>query len=1195
MSKVDQKVELRKYLLGDLNEVEPIEKRLLIDEEYFLELEIIEEEIIQDFADGRLSDLEMTLFVKNFLITDERRKKLNFAKQLRNYVDGQPRSTVSRERNRFFGSLLTFFWSPVPIAVAVLLIVSVAGYLVWKSKSDDSEVLALLNQFQTNERPTEGRITGFMYAPKIEGVRGSQQNSEHLILVSAKAQASAEVLKAQTAENYHELGRVFLAEKNFDEAIAQLEFGIQKDPVNAQIQNDLGVALLEKARQNKAFNADLEKRAETSEESKAYLELFAKSNEAFSKAIELDKNMLEAYFNQAKTLTLMEVLPNQAKEAWDNYLKLDPDSKWADEAREHLNKIEANKPVSKTKEEILQDFLNAKDTNDIEKAWQTLSRNREMITGKLIPQQLAFLFADSKSLGDDANAKIALDGIIYAGKLEETKSGDLFWRDLAIFYENVSDKHFRDLKTAQDAVRNGYSLAKSLDYAKAQKEFETAKTIFARLGNIPEAMFCDYWLGYLLNRLKNSAESLSVLEASEKSAKSKGYKWLLGYTLCWLAINQSELGETSKSLNYYEAALNYTEEISDTQNQQKILSLIASDYKFLKRDDIALQYLQKSLELEMLPESSQRQKWRDYESLTKTFLNFRFNNTALVFGKELLNLSFQNDDISFKCDSYLTLGSVYGSLKQYEKAIEMSKKGLETAGMLSSAEERNLETANANLSLGNLEIHSGNYEPALNYFQSAASFFASSAYQSNNYQAQKGKLFCFHALKDDQSFEAELPNVLKLFEDNRSKILEEQNRNSFFDNEQDVYDIAVNYEFSKKNFRSAFDHAEKSRSRSLLDLQNSFAEVSASKKEPDIKFLANNAEPMNLEQIRTEMPSESQLLVYSVLPRKIAIWLITKEGLNVAESEIDSEQLREKVEQFWGLVSKRSGSGADLNLSSDLHDLLVLPIRGKIDPAKQLVIIPDKTLFRLPFAALYSGKYLVEDYRISYSPSANVFLNSSKKAVELNTVDSEKILTIGNPIFNAANYENQLAAIPSAGDEAREIARLYDNANALLGNDATKAEVKNALKTSDVFHFAGHYVVDQESPLKSSLILSGKTKDESNLSNYELIGEKLSKTRLIVLSACDTGIERYFNGEGMIGASRTFLATGVPLIVASQWSVDSEASKQLMVRLHFLRKVGNLATAEALRQSQIEMLKSENFKEPYFWAAFDAVGGFSQF
>jgi CHAT domain-containing protein len=96
-----------------------------------------------------------------------------------------------------------------------------------------------------------------------------------------------------------------------------------------------------------------------------------------------------------------------------------------------------------------------------------------------------------------------------------------------------------------------------------------------------------------------------------------------------------------------------------------------------------------------------------------------------------------------------------------------------------------------------------------------------------------------------------------------------------------------------------------------------------------------------------------------------------------------------------------------------------------------------------------------------------------------------------------------------------------------------------------------------------------------------------------VLSACQTEIERYDNGEGMIGIARTFLAAGAPLIVASQWPVDSDATAELMIRFHRLRKLEGLSTTEALRRSQQEMVTgaNERHRNPYYWAAFLPVGG----
>jgi CHAT domain-containing protein len=100
-----------------------------------------------------------------------------------------------------------------------------------------------------------------------------------------------------------------------------------------------------------------------------------------------------------------------------------------------------------------------------------------------------------------------------------------------------------------------------------------------------------------------------------------------------------------------------------------------------------------------------------------------------------------------------------------------------------------------------------------------------------------------------------------------------------------------------------------------------------------------------------------------------------------------------------------------------------------------------------------------------------------------------------------------------------------------------------------------------------------------------------------VLSACQSGAERYYSGEGMISISRSFIAKGVPLVVASLWPVDSNATAELMISFHKGRKASHLSTAEALSLAQREMLGNpENpYRQPYYWASFILIGGYARF
>lgn len=82
--------EIRKYLLGNIkveDERRKIEERLMLDDDFFEELLIEEEELIQDYVDDHLDTDERQSFEKHFLISEERRQKINFARALRRYIN----------------------------------------------------------------------------------------------------------------------------------------------------------------------------------------------------------------------------------------------------------------------------------------------------------------------------------------------------------------------------------------------------------------------------------------------------------------------------------------------------------------------------------------------------------------------------------------------------------------------------------------------------------------------------------------------------------------------------------------------------------------------------------------------------------------------------------------------------------------------------------------------------------------------------------------------------------------------------------------------------------------------------------------------------------------------------------------------------------------------------------------------------
>jgi CHAT domain-containing protein len=269
-----------------------------------------------------------------------------------------------------------------------------------------------------------------------------------------------------------------------------------------------------------------------------------------------------------------------------------------------------------------------------------------------------------------------------------------------------------------------------------------------------------------------------------------------------------------------------------------------------------------------------------------------------------------------------------------------------------------------------------------------------------------------------------------------------------------------------------------------------------------------------------------------------------------------------------------------------------------LNGAREVCIVPDKALFHLPFAALVApatGHYLVQNFSLLFAPSASVLVHCSHTAQERAQLGhAETVLSVGNPTFDRAAYPD-LPDLPAAELEANKVAEVYD-ASALTGTHVLKSAFTNLLTSANVIHFAGHYVADEHTAMRSRLLLAKDATGDS-LTAAEVFTKKLPQARLVVLSACQTEIEHNDKGEGMIGIARTFLAAGAPLVIASQWPVDSDATAKLMIRFHQMRKLGGMNTAAALSHAQQEMLAdpNERYRNPYYWAAFLPVGGHTDY
>jgi tetratricopeptide (TPR) repeat protein len=212
------------------------------------------------------------------------------------------------------------------------------------------------------------------------------------------------------AQTHHALGVFDLTQRKYPEAIKELEAAL-KFGNDARIQNDLGSAHFELAKAGPT-----EKR----------LEGLAQSLEHFTKATQLDANLLEALFNRSLALQELQ-MPREAKESWTLYLQKDPSSPWADEARKHLADLPDEQSLFRTDEQVLSDFLAAFRGHDDRRAHQIHDETKGLLSGVTVPLQLCRRYLAAIRSGDSMAARESLDALTSIGNFEQATHDDAFF------------------------------------------------------------------------------------------------------------------------------------------------------------------------------------------------------------------------------------------------------------------------------------------------------------------------------------------------------------------------------------------------------------------------------------------------------------------------------------------------------------------------------------------------------------------------------------------------------------------------------------------------------------------------------------------------------------------------------------------------------------------------------------------------
>ena len=310
---------------------------------------------------------------------------------------------------------------------------------------------------------------------------------------------------------------------------------------------------------------------------------------------------------------------------------------------------------------------------------------------------------------------------------------------------------------------------------------------------------------------------------------------------------------------------------------------------------------------------------------------------------------------------------------------------------------------------------------------------------------------------------------------------------------------------------------------------------------------------------------------------------------------------------------------------------IMQPVRSLFGDATQLLVSADGSLNLIPFAALVDeqGKYLIERYSIAYLTSGRDLLrlqvpreSKSPPVVIADPAFGEPVIIAssnGPGTNNRArgNYsELFFGPLPGVTEEVRALKELLPQASFLTKESATKAAVEK-LSAPSILHIATHGFFLSvpgalatgpasepralptrpstsskiDNPLlRSGLALAGANqRSDGILTALEASGLNLWGTKLVVLSACDTGIGEIKSSEGVYGLRRSLVLAGAESQTMSLWAVSDRSTRDLMIS-YYKNLTNGQGRGDSLRQAQLQILKSKSHSHPYYWASFIQTG-----
>lgn len=1051
------------------------------------------------------------------------------------------------------------------LGLAVALTFGTAGALDSCTRSADAaggRSLATLAGIVGDHRLTRARLSGgFGYAPcTIDSaasrlVRGLICDPSPPTAWSSAGELRAFATEIRNGSRFdaHTAGVWNLVWGKPDDAVADLTEAVRRNPADARALNDLAVALSEAA--------------QTHDEPTRLVDAFV----AADSAVRLDSSLHEARFTLAVLLEQL-YLRTSALAAWKRYLQLDSTSKWAKEASARIEFLERPLDGGIPARIRLEKAMSKSDTAAVRLLVATYPSD----TRALIQARLA-TWGDAVRSGDSASARDALNAArTLAGPLR-TATYDSFMADAVAAIDrsiaNGDRSRIRSLSEGHALLQSGIRMINSGDFGRADAPLVEARRLLAR-GRSPMALQASLYRAKARFAKNELDAALGELRTIRDSARA-GYRSLRSSAAQTAGLIYDTRADYVHVVAAYDSAVAEGRATGDPEIEIRVRSWLAPKAAILRGRESGWRILYAALAATSRFSGN---------ALT---LHSVFSSAALATGDEAPRLSLRYSDEAIRAARTLPNPEVIATafrlraqqlanMKETALASAAVDSAFAAARLVSDSAIRTTLVSDATLARGLVAMRAAPAQ-AENALRDVIHEYRASDYGRGIMSAYLYLAQSRIASGNVDGARAAFDSAMSVMERQRATISDFGERAEFVDNARSTIDQIVAFHADHGDSAGAFEFFEHMRSRVLLEQVASGG-----------RARIESEQTHTLPELRRLLPAGTVVMSYAVLPHETLIWVVGRDRFSMHRVAIASADLELLVTRLRESIADAPDDASAQAMLQRLDQLLIAPT-GDIPRNARLVLIPDKWLHFVPFAALRDAKsdrFLVQDHAVSYSPSSSLLLGTLTLRGERRiSKETSRVLAVGNPAFDPSIFA--LPRLPASEREARETAAEYTKSSTLVGPAATDVTLGAMVSGFDVLHFAGHAVVRTDAPEMSHLVLASRGGSGGAVFASDIARWHLRRMQLVILSGCSTSGGRLSSTEGPSSLARAFFAAGVPGVIASLWALEDEQTADFFVAFH-QRLAGGEPAEAALRETQLAWI--ERSAPVSAWAGFQMFG-----